>query len=836
MSKILWLLCSCVFLTTILEAQDNNNNLSEKLAGKPSLNAAYVENIPKIDGVLDEPEWQTAIPATDFTQFRPNPGNPASQSTEVRVLYSTEGIYVGAMCYDTAPDSILSQLSVRDNIGATNTDLFSVYIDGMLTLQNDFTFTVTAAGVQADASSEDYVWDAVWKSEVKVVDNGWVIEIEIPYSQLRFPRSNEQTWGINFSRRIRRLREESYWSPIDPKQDNFVQLEGLLKGIERIKPPVRLSLTPYVATYLNHQDDGDPTTKDWKPSISAGADLKYGINESFTLDVALVPDFGDVQSDNLQFNLGPFEIFYAERRPFFTEGVELFNRAGIFYSRRVGSRPTRYNIASGMLDSAEVITKNVERPQLINALKVSGRTKKGLGIGVFNALTAPSNTHIEDTLSGEKRKFRTEPFTNYNVLVFDQQFGKNSYVSLINTSVIRFGSFTDAVVTGTAFKVVDKNNKYGTAGNASLSQQFLDTLLYTDRYQNGYKYNVSFQKFSGQFRFGVAQQTISKNYNINDLGYSARTNYVNSNGWVSYNIYKPFSVFMNMWMSFDASHEMLYNPNKFMRIQFGGDWGATYKNFLSTGLDFRVEPIGYNDYFEARTDGQVWDKPTWTRIGGWFSSDYRKAFALDGRCSYRRFWGSGAWKNSDVIQGVLSPLIRFSDRVNTVLENNTTVRLNSIGYVTKTTGVKGEESIIFGRRFRKDIISTITLNYLFNSKMSLSFRLRHYWATVEYLEMYDLQQDGSLESSAYAGSHDQNFNAFNVDLIYRWRFAPGSELNVVWKNSVLEFGDQPKDNFFTNFGEMFEGNQSNQFSIKALYYLDFFRLLKKKRRGQRLGE
>lgn len=801
--------------------------------GKRVLHTVYVEKGPKIDGVLDDSVWMYAPVATDFTENTPNPGTKPSQRTEVKVLYTTEGIYIGAKMYDTAPDSILKQLSVRDISGNVNADNFSVYIDGMYTQQMDFEFTVTAAGVQIDKNNGDGVWDAVWKSAVKIVKDGWVAELEIPYSQLRFPKNDEQIWGINFGRTIRRSREEFYWSAIDPRKGNAVQQQGLLKGIERIKPPVRLSFTPYIAGYLNHSYNGATKETKWTPNFSAGADMKYGINESFTLDVALVPDFGDVQSDNLVFNLSPFEIYYAERRPFFTEGVNLFSRAGLFYSRRIGSTPERAGLVSGELDSTEFVTKNPDKPYLINALKVSGRTKKGLGLGLFNAVTAPAFAEIQND-SGQTRSYETESFTNYNVVVADQQFWKHSFVSLINTSVVRFGGYTDAIATGTQFKIADKGNNYGVVGNASMSHRFLDTLKHGKAYDNGYRYSFTFQKFSGNFRFGVGQSTMSKHYNINDLGFVGRTNFINNNAWVSYNTYKPFGLILRMWTRLNFSYEMLYNPAVFTRVQFGGNWGATLKNFLTIGADFRVEPVGYNDYFEPRTDGRVWRKPTWTRINFWFSSDYRKAFALDGGFNYRRFWGGGAWASSDVFSGNIKPLIRFNDHFNMVLRAALTVRRNSLGYVTKTSDSTGEEHIVFGSRFRQDLETSIAANYLFTNKISLTLRVRHYWAMVDYNQFYFLNQEGYLNETSYTGNHNTNYNAFNIDLIFRWRFAPGSELNVVWKNAVLDYGSNPNYNYFENFANMFETGQNNQFSIKALYFLDFFKLFKKKNRGKRL--
>lgn len=801
---------------------------------KKSLQAAYTEAAPKIDGLLDDAAWQDVPIATDFVENSPTPGIPAAHRTEVKVLYTTQGIYIGARMYDLAPDSILRQLSVRDATNNVNADNFAVYIDGMFTQQMDFTFMVTAAGVEVDENDGDEVWDAVWRSAVNIDELGWTAELEIPYSQLRFPKSEVQTWGINFMRSVRRTRQVYYWSPIDPRKANREQQEGLLKGIERIKPPVRLSFTPYLSGYLNHSYDATTQQHQFTPAFSAGADMKYGINESFTLDVALVPDFGDVQSDNLVFNLSPFEIFYEERRPFFTEGVELFNRAGLFYSRRIGSSPERASLASSQVDpGTEELTFNPKKPYLINALKVSGRTKKGLGLGLFNAVTAPTFARIQNTNTEEERRYETENFTNYNVVVVDQQFWRHSYVSLINTSVVRFGDYTDAIATGTAFKLADLDNRYGAKGHVAMSHRFLDPELNTEKVQSGYRSNLSLVKFSGNFRASVNQTVISPDFNINDLGFIRRTNFVTHNAKITYDVYEPFGAFLKMWSELEILHEMLHTPMTFTRIQVGGRWGGTLRNFLSLGADFRVEPLGYVDYFEARTPGRPWNKPTWSRINAWFSSDYRKAFALDGGLNYRRFWGTRAWAVSDVISGRLKPLIRFSDSFNMIAEANLTVRRNSLGYVTKLS-VLGEEQIIFGSRARQDLITSLSANYLFTHLMSLTLRVRHYWAIVEYNDFWELSQNGDMLATSYAGNHDTNFNAFNVDLIFRWRFAPGSELNIVWKNAILSSGDMPNYDYFYNFGSMWNDGQNNQFSIKALYFLDFFTLFKNKNIGKRL--
>lgn len=782
--------------------------------------AIYTDKPPKIDGSLSDSAWQHAPPMTEFIQYTPVPYGKPSQHTEVRVLYGREAIYIGAKMFDTAPDSILQQLCVRDDIWNANVDNFGIYIDGMSTKQNMFIFIVTASGVQYDSDTWDEVWDAVWRSRVQMVNDGWVAEIEIPYSQLRFPPNEKQTWGINFSRTIRRLREESYWAAIDPSNDNEAQQYGILHGIERVKPPVRLSFTPYVAGYARHYDDHDPATNNWKPTASAGADLKYGINESFTLDVALIPDFGDIQSDNLEFNLSPFEIYYEERRPFFTEGINLFSRGDLFYSRRIGSTPSRYDWVAGQLHAGETIANNPSVTRLINATKLSGRTKKRLGIGVFNAVTAPAYAQIRDS-SQATRRVLTEPLTNYNVLVLDQQFGTNSYVSFIQTSVARFGAFADAFTWGTEFRLVNKKNLYGITGAGAYNQLWLDTAVSNTRLQNGYRYNIALQKLRGNFRFRLAQNTVSAKFDINDLGYITATNFINTRFDGSYTIFKPFGIYNYFKVSTYGYHEMLYNPNKFSRVELGGSISSTFRNFLSAGCDVAYQPFGYRDYYEARNDFQVWDKPRWGRVGAWFSSDYRKAFALDGSFSYRSFiGGDSTWRGADIWEFAISPRIRLSDKLNLVLKNNVVFRRNNLGFAAFDV----DGAVVFGSRYRQDMTNTIEANYLFNNVMALSLRVRHYWSIVEYDHYYGLSDEGRHVATSYNSSRDSRYNAFNMDLIYRWRFAPGSELNIVWKNAVLDYDAVVIADYWDNVQTMFATNQRNSFSIKCLYFLDYFKL------------
>ncbi|MFH0896084.1 MAG: DUF5916 domain-containing protein, partial [Bacteroidota bacterium] len=425
------------------------------LCAQKHATAVRISSQPKIDGVLDEPFWKEISPAKDFVQFDPINGKTADQKTEAFFAYNDDALFVGIMLYDSSPDSIFKGLSKRDEVDLSNADLISVDLSPFSDGQNGMEFKVSAAGVQSDikysTNGEDRSWNPVWESAVKIHNNGWVAEFKIPFSAIRFPNKDKQQWSVNLWRHVRRTREWSTWNFIDQNIDGVFNQMGLLDGIENIKPPVRLSLTPYISTYLEHYPYQISGMSNWSRAINGGMDIKYGLNESFTLDMTLIPDFGQVQSDNKVLNLTPYETRYSENRPFFTEGTELFNKAGLFYSRRIGGIRTSSFEISQQADSNEVLVEFPEEAQLINATKISGRTNKKTGLGFFNAMSANTYATFRDTITGTEHKRLTQPFTNYNIMVIDQAFAKNSYVSLINTNVYHDQGGNMANVTGSEF-------------------------------------------------------------------------------------------------------------------------------------------------------------------------------------------------------------------------------------------------------------------------------------------------------------------------------------------------------------------------------------------------
>lgn len=795
---------------------------------KKEVRAAAVSQAPVIDGVLDDEAWLNALPAGDFIQNRPAPGQSANARTEVRILYDDTGIYVGAMMYDDAPSGIQKELSERDNLA--NTDWFGVIIDAYRDGINGFGFIVSAANVQFDTKystfGEDEGWDAVWQSKVNINSQGWVAEIMIPYSALRFPETEEQIWHLNLVRSVALTQEKSFWSEVNPQVNGFLNQAGYLTGLKNISSPIRLQATPFIAVYgQQHHDASAETVNTYGRSLSGGMDIKWGLSDAFTLDMTLIPDFGEAQSDNQVLNLSPFEVRFDENRPFFTEGTELFSKGGLFYSRRIGGRPINYYTISDEYAEEDILS-NPSQTQLYNATKVSGRTAKGLGIGFFNATSGRTYARVRDSELGE-RSILTDPLTNYNVLVLDQNLPNNSYATLINTTVLREGDAYDANVTGTDFLLRNKANTYSIGGRAAISQKY-----YPGQTDLGHTTSLNLRKTSGKIQAGLNYSEESDTYDPNDLGFLFNNNERNFSGFIEYNQFEAFSRFNRGGVGLFANYNRLYQPSVYTGWGFNIWAYAESKSFWNYEVWFNLSPSREYDYFEARENGRVWNLPASGSAGFWMGSDRRKRLRISVNSDY---WAAteNNWNN---LSGGIDLRLRVSDRLNFNLGVEQNLSHNDAGYVNEqeieeidpTSGQTIiRKDIFFGRRNRKTVETSFRANYTFNANMTLGFRMRHYWSNVAYQRFHQLNKDGKLIDTNYQGEHDNDFDAFNIDLVYRWRFAPGSDIFVVWKNSLFSESAEIAPDYFRNLDGLFQSPQDNSVSIKVIYFLDYASLTRR---------
>jgi hypothetical protein len=778
---------------------------------KKKVEALYISSPLVIDGVLDEPVYKQTTPAKDFVQLQPFNGKPSFQPSEVYFFYDQTAVYVGGMLYDSAPDSIFSFLTERDEIW--NADYFGVYIDPYNQGQLAFGFFINAAGVQGDlkatkndGDNEDSNWNAVWESKTRITDKGWIFEMRIPYSALRFPKTNVNVWGLNMFRNIKRYNSNNSWNFIDRNISGFIHQEGQLTGIKDITPPVRLSFSPYVSTYVE-------TKKESRPQYlyKGGMDLKYGLSESFTLDMMLIPDFGQIQSDDKRLNLSPYELYYDEKRQFFTEGTELFQRANIFYSRRIGAAP-KFS-ASDAKNTTEIVDKNPSETQLINATKISGRTSGGLGIGVLNAMTLPSFATLRDTITGNTRLTRVQPFTNYNVSVVDQSLKNSSYISLINSNMSMADSRFRANVTATQFQIRNKAKSIAITGKGGISARG------ERNYETGFYGYLSIDKNKGKLHFGVSQNIYSDKYNPNDLGYLQQNNQMLTESYVYYQVIKPFWVIRefngNIWWDYIR----MYKPNTLFENQMGYNANVLFKNNYSININGGLGGNKY-DYYEPRIKGWYYYSPHYYWGNFNFSSDSRK------HLSFYLYYGVNKHPTTDQVRhsGEVSMNIRVGHHFQMNYDISFSNSNNDRGYVDNN---KNEDSIYFTRRDVKILENIFSVSYAINNKATLKLRARHYWSGAKNKQFFLLQNDGLLNSNFSYTHNDENFNAFTIDMIFRWIFAPGSEMTIAWKNSAYADQHDVVNNYFNNLKNTWT-NQTNSLSLKVLYYIDFNSLKRNK--------
>lgn len=816
--KICWVLLFFLVICSETLAQADTNN--------KKVSAIRCNQKIHIDGVLDEPAWNQAPFASGFTELEPIPGKTARFDSEIRVMYDDFSLYISAVLFDPAQDSILKELSPRDQIG--NTDWFVIQIDPYNTGQLAFEFLLTASGVQVERKVQspnrrDVTWDAVWMSHVRITDQGWIAEIEIPYSALRFPSGSNKDWSINFGRYVRRFREEAWWNAINPAISNRLHQSGRLTDVRDIKPPPRIIATPFFGAYLSHKPGRDNTP--WRHRFTGGMDTKIGLSDAFTLDATLIPDFGQVRFDDLVLNLSPFEIQLQENRPFFTEGTELFNRGGIFYSRRIGDRPFYLRQSDWRLQAGLQDQSLPQASPLINASKLSGRLQNGLGIGVFNAVENRLYINQNDP-EGQEDKLLINPLTNYNLTVLDQILPNNSFVSLTNANVMREGTAYDANVLATEFALRNKANSWLFSGKGAWSRKFGESVL-----SNGHTFGAGLEKTKGNWQYRVHYEELSPTYDPNDLGFLPRNNERLAYANLSYNLFSPRGFLNYANASVRMDYKRLYRPDVFTRFTTSLNSFFMTRDFFAFSGYAVLEPLAGYDYFDPRTRdfSQFFKIPANYLLGGFISTDYRKPFAYDINSNIQWFDEKG--RVSWFLR--VAPRVRVNDHLFFVYSTEYRKLWRDVGFTSRNNSSVGAsalspESVLYATRDQEIIINSISARYNFNPLNSLLLTTRHYWTGVRARQFGVLGREGQLLSTPYTGLdpegndlHSLNLTLFNIDLVYTWRFAPGSDLVIVWKNTINTFQSGNARSFWEALNTLPGQIQENSLSLRMIYYLDY---------------
>jgi hypothetical protein len=795
---------------------------AHSLNEKKQLGAVRTTGKITIDGLLSETIWQSVSPASGFVTYSPTMGLPETQRTEVRVVYDNKAVYFGIYLFDTAPDSIMRELTKRDQVSDGNVDRFKISLNPYNDGQNLFQFEVSAANVQGDSKQSsgttggddmyhhgDPSWNTVWYSKVSFTEDRWVLEVEIPFAAIRFPKQDVQVWGINFQRTVRRTRETTTWNPVDRNFGEESQV-GELVGIQSVKSPIRLELYPFAAGYYQFSPEGNGF------SYAAGMDLKYGINDAYTLDMTLIPDFGQRKSDQIVLNLTPYEVKYSENRQFFTEGMELFDKSGLFYSRRIGKQPNGYYEVWDKLKDGEQVVRNPEETKLINVTKISGRNTKNLGVGFLNAMTANTYATISG-IDGKQSRLLTDAFSNYNMVVLDQVFGRNSYVNLTNTNVLTPSTTRMANVTNASVKLRDKANRYGISGSGAVSLIY-DSL--SGKPVVGHSMNFGLGRYGGAFLAAYNFGLISDTYNPNDMGYLRNNNSITNNISISHRFLEPFWILNNLSNSLGLEYNMIYNPRAYSEFNLNWSFQALYRNYWDTRIALEYSPVETHDWYEPRVANRYFIRPSYVLFNISGSSDYRKKVAFD--ASFQAFRNA---KDERIYQASFGPRFRLNNKFSFFPSIKYLNDKFDQGYITALD----DGSLVFGERNIKTVTNSLTGSYVFNNRSALSLSLRHYWSQVNYLNYYLLDQDGGLvDYPEYSVNEDLDFNIFNIDMEYALNFAPGSYLTVVWKNSISTsktIDTVPFLSYWENLQGTLISPQTNSFSLKVIYYLDYKRVL-----------
>ncbi|MFA6112059.1 MAG: DUF5916 domain-containing protein, partial [Candidatus Latescibacterota bacterium] len=598
---------------------------------------------PIIDGRLDDAVWLAAPEESDFLQRDPDQGQPATQRTTFRVLYDDEALYIGGMCFDTAPDSIVARLGRRD--AGAERDYFQVNLDPHHDHLTGVYFRVDPSGWREDGilfndDWDDNTWDGVWETQVARGPDGWSTELRIPFHNLRFGQSTSYSWGLYVGRRISRRQEFDQWALIPRGINGWTSHYGHLEGIEGIEPQHILEVFPVALGRATRSPDGDASDL----FGTVGVDLRYALSSSVSLNGTINPDFGQVEADPAVLNLSVFETYYEERRPFFLEGSSLFESpspdiagiggpARLFHSRRIGGQPARFSLP----DSSDEVSRP-DNTTILGALKLSGKTQKRTAFGLLDAVTGTEYARVDqrrgDAVTGQadttRRRVRVEPRTNWFVGRVQQDLLTNSTVGAQLTAV-NGEDFAPAYVGAVDGNVKWWNNAWRLYSRLALSRDGQG-----NQRDTGWEGVAYLSKLSGAFGGQVYLDARSPEFDANALGYMNRNDRIQAGLHLYHEKLNPYwfarrsGYNVNAWQHWNFDHDQLARGlNLNMWHDLHSYWG------FWTGLDLVLD--AWDDL--GSRGGPVMRAPGSTRWAVEVWSDERQP--VSGGVSGAVTWGQG---------------------------------------------------------------------------------------------------------------------------------------------------------------------------------------------------
>jgi hypothetical protein len=847
---------------------------------KRTYKTAFAQTAPVIDGLMNDDSWNLVEWTTDFTQIQPQENKPPSQETAFKVLYDDNNLYIFIRAYDTEPDKISRLMSRRDNFTG---DMVYVDIDSHFDKQTDYLFAASASGAKSDAAisddgyNEDDSWNPIWYMKTSIDDKGWCAEMKIPLSQLRFGKKNEQIWGLQVTRYIFRLQERSQWQYIPKGSPGIVHLYGELHGINDIKPKHQIEIMPYAVGRIERfeKTEGDPFNTGKASKISAGLDGKVGLTNDFTLDFTINPDFGQVEADPSEVNLTAFETYFSEKRPFFVEGKNIFQfmpnqtivihnmyADNLFYSRRIGQYPHYYP----SVGDNEYI-KMPESTTILGALKVSGKTKKGLSVGILESLTSRENAVIDST--GIRRKESVEPLTNYFVGRIQQDFNKGETVlggiiTAVNRDIKNPDLYflnTAAYTAGIDFQHNWKERTWYVAGNAEFSDikgkpeaitsmQTSSARYYQRPDANYLSVDSSLTSLSGyggtikigksskkKVQFETSLTVRSPGLEFNDIGYMRYSDIIHHGTWVAYYMRNPFWIFNNFylntnyWMYWNFSGKLLStNTNINFNSQFKNKWR------LNGQFNRQSENISTN----ILRGGPSFIIPGNQSFNLNIGSDPSKKISF----FLGNYHGSGDGNSSRAHEYYAEVVIRPSNSISVSVDPDYSIRNQELQYVN-TVGTPENPIYLFGNLNQKTLGITLRINYTINPELSIEyygqpfisagkyssfkkitrpdavrFRERFYEFSPEELTYDQVNNTYSVNDGETFSfdNPDFNFRQFRSNMVIRWEYSPGSTLYLVWSQGRTSSDSDGIFSYGSDLKDLFKIVPQNVFLLKFSYW------------------
>ncbi len=837
---------------------------------------------PIINGVLDEEVWLTGKWADGFTQNQPYNGKPETQKTEFKILFDDNNLYVAIKAFDTAPDSIVNRLTRRDEADG---DLVGIILDSFHDLRTGFLFGVSSAGVKydqmftGDGQNQDASWDPNWWVKTSLNKEGWIAEMKIPFSQVRFDKTSGEVWGIDVARILYRKNEQCFWQHIPRDAPGLIHLFGELKGLDKIKPRKIFDVTPYAVakTESFKSVPENPFQSTGKLSkLNGGIDAKIGVTNNMTMDLTINPDFGQVEADPSVVNLSAYETFFNEKRPFFIEGNNITNfglgigdggvgNDNLFYSRRIGRQPQGYpDMKDGWY--ADIPT----RTNILGAAKLTGKTKDGLSIGIVEAMTDQEMAVI-DTIGGRK-KATVEPLTNYFVGRIQKDIKNgNTIIGGIFTSTnreldadVRDILHKSAYTGGFDFTQYFKNKSWMFNMNTALSlvegskKAILNTqessahyfqrpdknyaILDTNRTSlGGAGGRVQIMKLNGHWNFMGAALWKTPGFETNDLGYMRVTDQILYVLWAGYNQFNP----KGFYKSFNINSDF-YSINNFGGNWIGGgyEWNANinFKNFwnLYTGGSLNTESLS-SDMLRGgpmmKLPGSV--NP---RIG--ISTDSRKKLVFSVNTN-----GSKGFRNSsDNFNASMDISFKPTNYLVLTISPAYNKSYSDLQYVTQT-GYNGKDRYIFASINQNTISTSFRLNLNLSPNLTFQYWGQPFVATGKYYnhkfitlpmadnyrerfwtytpgqisfdgDNYTIDENIDGKTDYTIGKSDFNVKQFLSNFVVRWEYNPGSTVFLVWSQTRSYFTDSGQMDFFNNIGDLFNkgiNTPHNVFLVKFSY-------------------